>query len=86
MTHDTHCHLCGRPVTPCANCGSTSGHMVRISNHDDGWLHDNKMDCIFRLRNDLDATRRRIAELEARLTDAGQRVIELEAAQEEHHE
>ena len=67
MTHDTHCHLCGRPVTPCANCGSTSGHMVRISNHDDGWLHDNKMDCIFCLRHELDATRRRIAELEAQL-------------------
>ncbi len=70
MTHDTHCHLCGRPVTPCANCGSTSGHMVRISNHDDEWLHDNKMDCIFRLRNDLDATRRRIAELESQLAAA----------------
>jgi len=41
--------------------------MVRTSSHGDTWIHDNKMDCIFCLRHDLDATRRRIAELESQL-------------------
>ena len=53
MTTDHACEYCGRPVTPCANCGSTEGHMIRASNHSDMWIHEQQVDCIVHLQSDL---------------------------------
>ena len=62
---DTHtCYMCGRPVTPCANCGSTTGHMIRTSNHSDTWIHERQVDCIVHLNSELKKARARMTELE----------------------
>ena len=62
---DTHtCYMCGRPVTPCANCGSTTGHMIRTSNPSDTWIHERQVDCIVHLNSELKKARARMTELE----------------------
>ena len=63
MTDHT-CRYCGRPVTPCANCGGTEGVMIPIG--DSGlWIHNGPMNCVARLMADLKAARARVAELES---------------------
>lgn len=67
MTDRTCCY-CGRPVTPCANCGSTTGHMIRANNHSDTWIHERQVDCIVHLNSELEKARARIADLESFLS------------------
>ena len=66
---DSHvCYMCGRHVTPCANCGGTSGFMLRANNHSDKWIHKYQVDCIVQLNSNLEQSRARIAELESFLS------------------
>lgn len=71
MTADHTCDYCGRPVTPCANCGSTTGHMIRTSNHSDTWIHERQVDCIVHLNSELKKARARMTELELRVAALG---------------
>ena len=59
------CDYFGRPVTPCANCGGTEGHMVRANNHSDMWIHAQPVDCIVQLQSALKAAHATIAALQA---------------------
>ena len=66
---DTHtCYMCGRPVTPCANCGGTDGHMILANNHSDTWIHKRQVDCIVHLNSELKKARARVTELESFLS------------------
>ncbi len=66
---DSHvCYMCGRYVTPCANCGGTSGFMIQANNHSEKWIHKYQVDCIVQLNSDLERSRARIAELESFLS------------------
>lgn len=77
MTDNHTCYMCGRPVTPCANCGGTEGHMVETHG---AWFHERQVDCIVQLQSDLEETRARVAELETFLSAYDDR------PQENHHE
>ena len=68
MTDNHTCYMCGRPVTPCANCGGTTGHMILASNHSDTWIHERQVDCIVHLNSELKKARARVTELEAFLS------------------
>lgn len=64
MSKDT-CDYCGRPVTPCANCGSTEGHMVEMHG---AWFHERQVDCIVHLNSELKKALGRVTELESFLS------------------
>ena len=68
MTDNHTCYMCGRPVTPCANCGGTTGHMLRTSNHSDTWIHERQVDCIVHLNSELKKALGRVTELESFLS------------------
>ena len=68
MTDNHTCYMCGRPVTPCANCGGTTGHMIRANNHSDIWIHERQVDCIVHLNSELTTVRARVPELESFLS------------------
>ena len=71
MTDNHACYMCGRPVTPCANCGGTTGHMILASNHSDTWIHERQVDCIVHLNSELKKARARMTELELRVAALG---------------
>ena len=74
MADDKHkCRWCGRPISPCLNCGGTDGVMGRTVG--DGWVHTDRFDCIIHMQIDLQQSRQRIAKLEALLSEVG---IEIE--------
>ena len=50
MTDNHTCYMCGRPVTPCANCGGTEGRMVETHG---AWFHQQPVDCIVQLQSAL---------------------------------
>jgi len=52
MTTTPTCLYCGRPVSPCANCGGVHGEMVRVHGK---WIHRRQVDCIVHLRARLSA-------------------------------
>ncbi len=62
---DDHCKYCGHLISPCANCGGTTGHMVETHG---AWFHERQVDCIVQLQSDLEETRARVAELETFLS------------------
>ena len=68
MTDNHACYMCGRPVTPCANCGGVEGHMVETHGI---WIHERQVDCIIHLNSELKKARARMTELELRVAALG---------------